>query len=219
MEKQTYFQTALANFTFDVASGGAIRHLADLDYTAAQIMKRLDFPTPFDRVQQTIWEHFLQTGVLRFEEPGKAVHKETYEYITEYDAYGRKSFRQVAVNSIKEPDLIWNEQIFTGQNGINLAAYLAEKCAENGEETAYISCDFGLKSRREPANYEKMLNFLEESDREYLLGLPWERRLIYHRLNRRMRKIMDALYQKGECAGMCYFGVLKEKILLTKSFK
>lgn len=44
MEKQTYFQTALANFTFDVASGGAIRHLADLDYTAAQIMKRLDFP-------------------------------------------------------------------------------------------------------------------------------------------------------------------------------
>ncbi len=214
MEKQTYFQTALANFTFDVASGGAIRHLADLDYTAAQIMKRLDFPTPFDRVQQTIWEHFVQTGVLRFEEPGKAVPKDTYEYITEYDAYGRKSFRQVAVHSIKEPEIVWNEQTFPRQNGINLAAYLAEKCAENGEETAYISCDFGLKSRREPANYEKMLNLLEESDREYLLGLLWERRLIYHRLNRRMRKIANALYQHKVFTGNCYFVNLKEKLIL-----
>lgn len=72
-----------------------------------------------------------------------------------------KSFRQVAVHSIKEPEIVWNEQTFPRQNGINLAAYLAEKCAENGEETAYISCDFGLKSRREPANYEKMLNLLK----------------------------------------------------------
>lgn len=64
-EKQSYFQTALANFTFDVASGGAIRHLADLGYTVTQITKRLDFPTPYDRVQQTVWEYFLQTGILR----------------------------------------------------------------------------------------------------------------------------------------------------------
>ena len=141
MEKQTYFQTALANFTFDVASGGAIRHLADLDYTAAQIMKRLDFPTPFDRVQQTIWEHFLQTGILRLEEPGIFVQKENYEYVTEYDAYGRKSFRQVAVDSIKEPEIVWNEQIFTVQNRITLATYLTDKCAENGEKTAYTCLD------------------------------------------------------------------------------
>ena len=92
--------------------------------------------------------------------------------------------------------------------------YLAEKCAENGEETAYISCDFGLKSRREPANYEKMLNLLEESDREYLLGLLWERRLIYHRLNRRMRKIANALYQHKVFTGNCYFVNLKEKLIL-----
>lgn len=214
MEKQDYFQAALANFTFDVASGGAIRHLADLGYTAAQIKKRLDFPTPFDRVQQAVWEHFLDNGTLRLEEPGKARRQENYEYITEYDAYGRKSFRQVAVRSIKEPEIAWNEQIFTGQNGINLAVYLAEKCAENGEETAYISCDFGLKSRREPASYEKMLNLLEESDREYLLGLLWERRLIYHRLNRRMRKIADALYRHKAFAGNCYFVNLKEKLIL-----
>ena len=214
MEKQTYFQTALANFTFDVASGGAIRHLADLDYTAAQIMKRLDFPTPFDQVQQTIWEHFLQTGILRLEEPGTFVQKENYEFVTEYDAYGRKSFRQVAVDSIKEPEIVWNEQIFTVQNRTTLAAYLADKCTENGEKTAYISCNFGLKSRREPANYKKMLNLLEESDREYLLGLPWERKLIYHRLNRRMRNIVDTLYQEGEYTGTCYFINQKEKLHL-----
>lgn len=214
MEKHDYFQAALSNFTFDVASGGAIRHLADLDYTAAQIMKRLDFPTPFDRVQQTIWEHYLQKGILRFEEPGQAVQKENYEYITEYDAYGRKSFRRVAINSIKHSEISWNEHHFTGQEVIDLTAYLSCKCAENGEETAYISCDFGLRSRREPDKYNQMLNLLEESDREYLLGLPWERKLIYHRLNRRMRRIAGALYQGGDFRGSCYFMALREKLKL-----
>lgn len=215
MEKQDYFQAALANFTFDVASGGAIRHLADLGYTAAQIMKRLDFPTPYDRVQQTIWDHFLQTGVLRLEEPGTALHRESYDYVPVYDSYGRKSFRRVTLTASDEEAVSWNEQIFIGNTGEELAACLSEKCKENGEETAYVFCDFGLKSRREPENYEKTLTLLEEADREYVQGIPWERKKIYHRLNRRMRSIVVSLYGGGEFTGACYFTTLREKLCIS----
>lgn len=213
-EKQSYFQTALANFTFDVASGGAIRHLADLGYTVTQITKRLDFPTPYDRVRQTVWEYFLQTGILRLEEPGIAERKENYDYITEYDSYGRKSFRRVTVSSAEQKSVSWNEQKFSGKTGKELAAYLTKQCEENGEESAYVYCNFGLISKRTPENYQKMLNFLEENDREYIQDLPWERRKIYHRLNRRMRNILVSLYENGGFTTTCYFTNLNEKLSL-----
>lgn len=213
-EKQSYFQAALANFTFDVASGGAIRHLADLGYTVTQITKRLDFPTPYERVQQTVWEHFLQTGILRLEEPGTAAHQENNEYITEYDSYGRKSFRRVTLSTADEESVLWNVQTFPGKTGKELAAYLAERCKENGEETAYVCCHFGLLCRREPEKAKAMLTHLEENDREYVQDLPWERRIVYHRLNRRMRNILVSLYPNGGFTTTCYFTTIKEKLLL-----
>ena len=35
--QQKYLKKALSDFTFDVASGGAIRHLADRGYTVQEI--------------------------------------------------------------------------------------------------------------------------------------------------------------------------------------
>ena len=46
MSEQDFFKSALADFTFEAASGGAIRHLADLGYTVKQITEQLSFPTP-----------------------------------------------------------------------------------------------------------------------------------------------------------------------------
>ena len=63
MAEQDFFHAALANFMFDTASSGAIRHLADRGYTVEQIRKHLDFPTPYDRIQKTVWEHFLHTSI------------------------------------------------------------------------------------------------------------------------------------------------------------
>lgn len=59
-----YFQEALSDFMYDAASGRAIRHLCDAGYTAAQIMRQLDYPTPFSKVQHTITRHLKETGVL-----------------------------------------------------------------------------------------------------------------------------------------------------------
>ena len=59
-----YFKKALANFTNDFASGGAIRHLADNGFTVKEIHARLDFPTPMSKVAETVWNHFLDKGII-----------------------------------------------------------------------------------------------------------------------------------------------------------
>lgn len=215
MAEQDFFHAALANFMFDTASGGAIRHLADRGYTVEQIRKHLDFPTPYDRIQKTVWEHFLHTNVLRLEEPGTAGVQETYEYITEYDQYGRKSFRRATFMSEYEKPVLWIEETVLGKTAKELSSLLSKLCIENGEDTAYVSCDFGLTSKRESKKYNEMLSLLDKDDQEYILGLPWERRTVYHRLNQRMRNIVSHLYEHGGFIGTCYFMDIKKKLLLS----
>lgn len=63
-EKQKYFEEALSDFMHDVASGRAIRHLVESGYTTDQIMQRLDFPTPRERVEQTVYRCMTENGTL-----------------------------------------------------------------------------------------------------------------------------------------------------------
>lgn len=97
MEKKDdhFFDQGLSNFMHDFASGGAIRHLADLGLTVTEIRERLLFPTPKERVAKIVWEHYLQTGKILLEEPkaGKVVQK--VSYVKDYGAYGKVSMRQV----------------------------------------------------------------------------------------------------------------------------
>lgn len=95
MEENGYFRKALSAFTHDVASGGAIRHLTDLGYTARQIKEQLAFPTPYERVRETMREHLLDEKILLEEEPGCGRGREQAEYVLEHDQYGRTSFRKV----------------------------------------------------------------------------------------------------------------------------
>jgi len=216
MADQEYFKHALANFTFDVASGGAIRHLADRGYTADEIRKKLDFPTPYERIQQTIWKHYLDTGVLLIEEPGSGKQQETCSYITEYDSFGRKSFRRVTAIEAWGEKIEWKERQFDQALDGRISVFLLKQCAENGEDTAYVSCDIGLRSRRDPEHFGRLLELLEPRQREYILGIPWERKLVYHRLNQQMREITARLYECGEYQGDGYFGSMKEKIHFKK---
>lgn len=95
------FNQALANFARDVASGNAIRHLADKGYTVPEIAKKLDFPTPVERIQKTVWEHYLNTGVVCLVEPTKEPHTRVH-YEKVQGSYGKTSFRRVEEVS-KEP--------------------------------------------------------------------------------------------------------------------
>ena len=88
------FKKALADFTLDFASGDAIRALADKGYSVSEIHKRLDFPTPVERIRDTVWKHFLDTGVILLEKPSAESQKRvTYEKVQ--DSLGRTSFKQV----------------------------------------------------------------------------------------------------------------------------
>lgn len=214
MAEQEYFRQALSNFTFEVASGGAIRHLADHGYTAEEISKLLDFPTPLERIQDTIWKHYLDTGVLLLDEPGTGKKRDRYEFVTEYDEYGRKSFRRVTVADFREEPIIWKESAFQEERDGSVFSFLSKHCCRNQQTFAYLSCDFGLRSKREPARFLEELQVLEKPDRDYILGLNWERRLVYHRLDRRMQRIVSKLYQNGAYHGCCYLLEQKEKVLL-----
>lgn len=211
MAEQDYFKKALSNFTYDIASGGAIRHLADLGYTVKQITEQLSFPTPYERVQKAVWEHFLDTEVLLLEEPGNENQRKKFTYVRDYDKYGKTSFRRVELSQDNKERVLWKEYYFHNCKENSLAAYLAQKCIQNGEETAYVSCDFGLQHKEK---YTNLTEALDAQQREYILGIPWERKLCYHRLNKRMREIISRLHEQGIYQGTCYFTKLKEKVIL-----
>ncbi|MBO4462268.1 MAG: hypothetical protein IKX99_03210 [Lachnospiraceae bacterium] len=95
------FNRALSNFTHDVASGGAVRHLADEGYTVPEIAKMLDFPTPVERIAKTVYEHYLNKGIILQDAPNQAKHKEVH-YEKVQDAYGKVSFKRVEAEAYEE---------------------------------------------------------------------------------------------------------------------
>lgn len=59
-----YFEAALSDFVFDVAAGGAIRHLVDRGYSVEQITKKLDYPVPRAKVEKAVYRHMTESGIL-----------------------------------------------------------------------------------------------------------------------------------------------------------
>lgn len=174
--EQTYFQSALSDLVYDMASGGAIRHLADLGYTVRQIQEKLDFPTPYERIQKTVWRHLTDSGIIVPEgaEPGKTWEKA--EYVREYDSYGRASFRRVTVQ--EEPP---------------------------GSAARCLLCCFGRVKREEPERYAAALGALDPEQAEYIEGLPWTEENVFYRPDRRMLEIYQRLEKAGLAQGVCFF--------------
>lgn len=211
LSEQEYFKRALSNFTYEAACGGAIRHLTNIGFTVNQIMENLSFPTSYERVQRTVWEHLLHTGVILLEEPGIKIDNEAFTYIKEYNKYGKASFRRIAVQQEQPEKICFREYCLQEENRENLADYLLKKCMENGEESAYISCHFGL-CERDLQDIEKLSALLDRGQRDYIFGLPWEKKLCYHRLDKRMREIAVRLYFGGGYHECCYFMKTAEKV-------
>lgn len=209
MSEQEYFKNALSSFTFEAAAGGAIRHLTDLGCTVKQITERLDFPVPYARVQKTVWDHLLDTGLLLLTEPGSGRPPEKAVYVEDHDKYGRISFRKLNLPLTNKEAVCWKETCFHSDG--DLTAYLGEKCAKSGQNAAYVSCDFGF---RKPPLFKELLLPLNEKQQEYLLGLPWPKQLCYHSLDLRMREILVRLYEYGGYHGTCFFLETGEKIQL-----
>lgn len=211
MWEQSHFQNALSSFTHEVASGGAIRHLTDLGFTAKQIAARLQYPTPFVQIQQEMWQRLVETYVILLEEPGSG-KKEKVSYVREYDKYGKSSFRRVVETAGEESaPICWREiAMETGVSSRSeekerIWSILQKKLTENGEDCSYVSCDFGLLSYREPEKYEMLLQSLGPKQREYVEGLPWKTQRVYHRLDARMVEILKQMMEMDKYNFICYF--------------
>lgn len=87
----------LAGFIFEASSGAAIKHLADKGYSATEISERLDYPTPMEKIRETIWTHYIETGVICLEKPDRHVF-EKVDYIKVTNEYGRSSFKRQVTN-------------------------------------------------------------------------------------------------------------------------
>lgn len=183
------FRQALSDFSFDVASGGAIRHLTDLGYTVRQIQERLDFPTPLTRIREAVWKRLTDTGVILLEEPLKGLSADApaadtgrgikVNYIREYDSYGKASFRRVEE---KTGDQEADEQV-AGQT--------------------FLTCRFGQLKSKDPKRYQKVLGALEGRQAEYIDGLPWPEAQVWHRADGRMLAIWKRLRDAGLDQGVC----------------
>lgn len=212
MSEQDYFRNALSDFTYEAASGGAIRHLADLGYTVKQITEKLTYPTPYERVRKTVWQHLIDTQIVLIQEPGSGKQTGKATYTVTHDKYGRASFQlEKAWTGSPEP-VQWKERHYSEEKCGALAVYLADQCEANGDDESYVSCDFGLQTTKEKEKYEVVMQTLNERQREYISGLPWEAKICYHRLNQRMREIVVKLYAAGLYRGNCYFLKSGEKV-------
>lgn len=123
MSDNRYFKEALTDFAFDAAYGDSIRHLYDRGYTPKQIRKHLGAQALTEQRIQEVIEKYAGTNrnyagdlnnsrylngadglpeennVPRKTSPNELNNNRDYEFIREYDSYGRSSF----VRRKKEP--------------------------------------------------------------------------------------------------------------------
>lgn len=207
------FQSALADFTFEAACGGAIRHLADSGLTLKQIMDKLDYPISAERVQKALYKHLCDSGVILEESPEEGFPGAKPEYVLEYNSYGKPSYRRKSAPAAggdgDGPDskgASWKEITYVA----DLSAFLTGRSSAKQKDPVYISCDFGIPG----SAAAKGIPLLNGRQREYLEGIPWPCRRVYYRLDHRMREILCSLYELHAYEGICYFLSSREKICI-----
>ena len=172
-EKKGYFEAALSDFVFDVAAGGAIRHLVDRGHSVEQIMKELDYPVPRAKVEKAVYRHLTETGILIDKLPSED--------------------EKVRIHLLQEKD------------SRKLYEAMVRYIEEYGVENSYMECPFGKWMKNDENKLQQVLSCLTSREQEYILGIRWERNVMYHRLNDRMREIGIKLSGHTEAEWKFYF--------------
>lgn len=168
-----YFEAALFDFVFDVAAGGAIRHLTDRGYSVEQIMRELSYPAPRAKVEKAVYRYLTDSRILLTKLPGES---------------GTPGIR-----------------CLRGEKGTDFSQRLTDAVVESGEKNAYMECPFGGWRKTNEKLFAQTIACLTGREQEYLLGIRWERDVMYHRLNDRMREIALKLVKNTEWEWKFYF--------------
>ncbi|MEE3468628.1 MAG: hypothetical protein VZQ83_09330, partial [Eubacterium sp.] len=200
-EKASAFDQALSNFTFGVANRDLICHMAAEGYSVRQIKEATDYPVSVSKIAETVWDYYLETGVIRLDPPG-ADDKPRYDYVMDIGKYGKRSFRRVEVSA--DECAAAADSSPTGDGRPARATSVPAGASPSGSATgstagaaAYIPCDFGIVRAEDPRRFEQMLDTLDSRKRDYIDGLPWPPQVVYHIDNLAIREIRDILREKG----------------------
>lgn len=172
-EKKGYFEAALSDFVFDVAAGGAIRHLVDRGHSVEQIMKELDYPVPRAKVEKAVYRHLTESGILIDQLPSED--------------------GKMRIHLLQEKD------------SRKLYEAMTRYIEEYGIENSYMECPFGKWMKNDENKLLQVLSCLTSREQEYILGIRWDRNVMYHRLNDRMREIAIKLSRHTEDVWNFYF--------------
>lgn len=156
-EKKGYFEAALSDFVFDVAAGGAIRHLVDRGHSVEQIMNELDYPVPRPRVEKAVYRHMTESGIL--------------------------------LDKLPTEDEKVNIHLLREKESRKLYGAMTDNIAKYGVQNSYMECPFGMWMKNDRSKLQQVISCLTSREQEYILGIRWERNIMYHRLNDRMREI------------------------------
>lgn len=238
MSESNYFRSALSSFVTDAACGGAVRHLADIGYTLDQIVERLDYPAPREKVQRIMMAYLYESRVLLRKEPSEELFAVREQFVQEQDVFGRRSMRKIIVDQNSQEcmteasdsgssqqrektaltqALLWKESVYDPKRDGKLTELLHQKCGKNGETCSYIACPFGELLSDQYSQSEKngnKISCLNSRQREYLQGIRWDQPVLYHRLDQRMREIIGKLYEAGAYSGAGFFTASREKITI-----
>lgn len=124
-EETKAFNQALSNFTFGVASRDLICHMAAEGYSVKQIHEACDYPTPLSKISETVWDYYIESGIILLEEP-QAGERTEYDYVMDIGKFGRRSFRQVEKNlQIQDEYIACDIGIFRKNNPALYDRYLS----------------------------------------------------------------------------------------------
>lgn len=158
-DKNGYFEAALSDFVFDVAAGGAIRHLVDRGHSVDQITKELDYPVPRAKVEKAVFRYMSESEILTAMLPNMNTDK------------------IISINFLKGSDI----RMFCERLDENIKKY--------GVQNSYMECPFGNWIKNDESRLQQVMSCLNSREKEYILGIKWEQNVMYHRLNERMREI------------------------------
>jgi hypothetical protein len=144
--------------------------------------------------------------------------QEKRHFKTEYDAYGHKSFRLVVEQGEEDmtesdPEKFENVCFAPDVHGCFGDFLKCYCCGDSNGNTgkvsasevrnAYAACDFGLRAKRSSEEYAAFLAPLEKEPRllHYVEDIPWQRKVVWHLLDDRMRGIISILYEQSSYHG------------------
>ncbi len=133
----------------------------------------------------------------------KKVEKTVYRYLKESG---------ILLDELPIPCAQMRHIVLGAKKESEIFSHLAQRASENGEENSYIACPFGIM-HNSPAT--DILSLLTTREREYILGIAWEPKVMYHKLNRRMLEIGVILAANSDAFSF-YFLKSREIISLSK---